>query len=76
MPTFYFDHHSSGDSTVDDEGVDLANQNAAKRLALEYLAQLIMDRAARVSTGQISVEVRDHDGPVLRASAAIMVEDL
>jgi HEAT repeat protein len=76
MPSFYFDYHDGAGIEIDDEGVDLPGIDDARRLALEALGQTILDRAHDRITGRIAIEVRDHYGPILRASAAIVLEDL
>jgi hypothetical protein len=76
MTTFYFDLHSGDNITIDDAGVELVGIEAARRLALEMLGQTILDDAAR-HTGWVSkIEVRDRGCPVLRVSAAVIVDDL
>ena len=74
MPHFYFDHHSSAENTTDNEGIDLPDENAARRLALESLGQLIIDGAGQEQTGMMTVEVRNAEGPVLRARASVVLE--
>jgi len=75
MPRYFFDHHYEADITLDDEGIDLADAAAAKKYALEALAQTIMDSASR-DPKRVAIDVRDDKGGVWRASAAIVVEEL
>lgn len=76
MPRYYFDLHEGAEITFDDGGVELADIGAARRLAVESLGQSIIDHAAGLSAERFAVEVRDQTGPILRASAATLVEEL
>lgn len=71
MPRYFFDHYARDETTIDDEGVELVDTGAAKRLALESVGQLILDAAPQASSAQVKVEVRDVDGVVLSASAGV-----
>jgi hypothetical protein len=75
MPKFYFDHHDGAGIEIDVEGVDLPGIDDARRLALEPLGQTILDGARGCLTGRIAIEVRDQAGAILRASAAMILEN-
>ncbi|BAL78825.1 DUF6894 family protein [Bradyrhizobium cosmicum] len=76
MPKYYFDHYDKGGVVIDDERIDLLNIDAARRLAIESLGQSIMDGAPQSVSGRTAIEVRDQTGAILRASAAIIWEEL
>lgn len=68
MPCFYFDIDDTCTTLVDDDGLDLPDLEAARRLAWELLGEAIMIRADQPPR-RIAVDVRDSTGAVLRASA-------
>ncbi|QOZ65905.1 DUF6894 family protein [Bradyrhizobium arachidis] len=59
MPRFFFDIHDTREITMDDDGIDLTGTDAVRRLAMEALAQAILDGANECSTGTTKVVVRD-----------------
>jgi hypothetical protein len=71
MVTVYFDIHNSDTVSIDDEGVDLPNTGAARRMG-----QMILDGAPKDRAGVTKVELRDKDGPLLRVSATVLIEEL
>jgi hypothetical protein len=76
MNTYYFDHHSGDNITIDDNGLDLASKSQARRLALKFLGQTIQDGAVANAAWFSKVEVRDRSGLVLRISTSVIVDDL
>ncbi|WP_038960298.1 DUF6894 family protein [Bradyrhizobium japonicum] len=76
MPKYFLDHHSNTSIEIDDEGIDLPDVDAARRLALEALGQSVLDGAPRSLMGRLAIEVRDPHGPILRASATVVLEEL
>jgi hypothetical protein len=69
MPRFYFDFHEDDGSTIDDDGTEFPNIDAARDEALVALGDAARDFARRHSKGRLSVRVRDGNGPVLEMSA-------
>jgi hypothetical protein len=69
MPRFYFDFHGDDGSTIDDDGVEFLNIDAAREEALVALSDAARDFTRRCSEGRLSIRVRDGEGPVLEVSA-------
>ena len=74
MARFFFDHSTTDETIIDQDGVDVANLDELKRLALDALGQLMVEGAPHGLTGRMSVTVRDGSGPVLSASAVIVLQ--
>lgn len=68
---YYFDLRDENGITVDDEGVELATFAAVQDEAALSLADMARNLAmGRAAARQLTVEVRDENGPVLRARFA------
>ena len=69
MARYFFDFRTSGSSSIDEEGQDLLDMEAAHGMALSALLDAIRDIAIEGSKDQqFAIEVRDEFGPVLRIS--------
>ena len=73
MARYFFDFRSSGSSSsIDEEGQDLPDMEAAHGMAIGALSDAIRDIAIEGSKDQqFAIEVRDEFGPVLRISAVL-----
>lgn len=77
MPLFYFYIHDDGGVVIDDEGTDVVDIGAAEKLALDVLAQGILDDAGNGKIGFTKVEVIDDKGRIVAtASATVSLERL
>lgn len=74
MPRFDFDTRDNDDFGADDTGLDLPSVQIAKEEAAKALADLARDVLPAAVVRTLSVEVRDDEGPVLRASLRFEVE--
>jgi hypothetical protein len=68
MPRFYFDFENGG-NTIDDEGAEFPNVEAAKREALTALGDVAREFVRSNDEGRVLVRVRDGEGPVLELMA-------
>lgn len=75
MDTYFFDLHNGDRVTIDDNGLDLASRSEARRLALQFLGQIILDGAVANAAWFSRIEVRDRNGLVMRISTAVFVDD-
>ena len=79
MPRYYFDLCDDSGFYSDDEGVELPGIDAARKEAAHSLADMLRD-AVRDGTGravhQMSVEVRNDVGPVIRVKSGFEIEVL
>jgi uncharacterized protein DUF6894 len=71
MARYYFDLHDGNELIVDEEGIELLGIGAVQEEAARALASLAWDsvrelRGAR--TAQMTVEVRDNIGSLMRVS--------
>jgi len=72
MARYFFDFRSAGSSSVDEEGEDLSDIDAAHGVAIRALSDAIRDIAiAGGKDQQFAVEVRDEFGPVLHVRAML-----
>jgi len=74
MPRFYFDIREDGTSIEDEEGIDLADVNAAQKEAVKSVAEI--GHAVLPETGlrSVSIDVRDRNGDhVLSATLTLDV---
>ena len=72
MVMYYFDFRSGGVVSVDDEGVDLSDTDAAHKEAISSLSDAIRDISIQgVHEQQIGVEVRDGLGAIFEVSATL-----
>ncbi len=68
MSHFYFDIRDGESLLVDEEGLDLTNQRAAEIEAALSLADMAEQLETFASVDGLTVEVRDADGPILKAT--------
>ena len=72
MARYFFDFRSGGNSSIDEEGLDLSHMGAAHGAAVEALVDGIRDIVIEGAKGQqFAIEVRDEVGPVLHVVAVI-----
>jgi hypothetical protein len=75
MPRFYFDVTDTGDSLRDEEGLDLASVELARRQALAALGDMAKEQLPDRDHREFVVEVRDGGTePILRATLSLNVE--
>ena len=74
MPRFYFDTRDNDDFVADDTGLDLASVQIAKEEAARALVDLARDLLPAAVMRTLSIDVRDDQGPVLRAILRFDVE--
>ncbi|KYG24191.1 hypothetical protein SE92_31285 [Bradyrhizobium sp. AT1] len=67
MSHFYFDIWDGEALVVDEEGLDLVSQRAAEVEAALSLADMARQLEPLASSDGLAVNVRDANGPVLRA---------
>jgi hypothetical protein len=68
MPRFYFDTADTGQTTLDDEGLDLSTIEEARHMALRALADLAKDELPNVERRDFTITVRDDTGKALLAA--------
>ncbi|MCP3395376.1 hypothetical protein NLM27_42405 [Bradyrhizobium sp. CCGB12] len=73
MTIFHFDLYDGNEDHTDEDGNDLPDVAAARRLAIEALGQMIIDAGVKDQHGLKAVKVRDARGEVLRVSANVIV---
>lgn len=75
MSRYYFDMREANAIAPDEEGLELPSIEAAQVEAAQALADMARDTVPSLCSNsagrQISIEVRDDDGPVLRAKLVI-----
>lgn len=72
MPRCFFDLRDGADFTMDEEGEDLPDLEAARREALRVIGDAIRDPGREGSSAlQVAVEVRSSGGAVLKVGATI-----
>ncbi|MBR0826732.1 hypothetical protein JQ596_14375 [Bradyrhizobium manausense] len=75
MKRYYFDMRDADVIAPDEEGLELPSIKAAQVEAAQALADMARDAARGLGEDspdrQLSIEVRDDDGPVLRARLVI-----
>jgi hypothetical protein len=78
MPRYYFDLCENNDLAVDEEGVGLPDMQAvqveAARSLVDMARHAVWTRAENILGHQMSIEVRDDDGPVLQAKFTFELE--
>jgi hypothetical protein len=62
MPLFYFDAREGSKFIPDEEGVELANVDAAEREAATAAAEMGRDRLPSGDTRDVTIEVRNEHG--------------
>ena len=75
MPRYYFDMRESGSLTVDEEGTELLDIEAAQEAAARSLVDMARDALRRNCRDSVrysmAIEVRDVAGPVLHAKFTV-----
>jgi hypothetical protein len=72
MARYFFDFRAGGASSIDEDGQDLPDTEAAHGMAIGALSDAIRDIAIEGSKDQkFAIEVRDEFGPVLHVSAVL-----
>jgi hypothetical protein len=75
MPQFYFDLRENGTFVKDEEGIELADLDAAEREAAEAAADYGRDKLPSCKLGSVTIEVRnEHDHRVLIATVSLRVD--
>jgi hypothetical protein len=75
MPRFHFDLHEDGLVVRDEDGAELADEQAAVREAIETAASVARDAFASRTADQVLVEVRDGErGPLIKVAVILKVE--
>ncbi|MCK1743745.1 hypothetical protein IVA80_23565 [Bradyrhizobium sp. 139] len=74
MKRYYFDIRDGGQFIRDDEGVELAHNEAAREEATAALSEMARAWARSRPDHRMAVEVRDDHGPVLQASFSFAVK--
>ena len=72
MHRYFFDIRVGDDLADDEEGVDLPNVDAVQKEALRVLADMARDLIQFPAS--MAVEVRDDDGPVMRARVVFDIQ--
>lgn len=67
MPQYYFDTRDNDDFVEDDVGLDYDDLESVKFDAAKSLAELARDVLPGSLQRALAVEVRDDEGPVLKA---------
>jgi len=80
MRRYFFDVRGGGDIVPDEEGMELSNIDAAQNEATRALADMARDevrtRNGSGSACDLTIEVRDDDGPVMRAKFTFEIDRL
>ena len=78
MPRYYFDLRDNDELAVDEEGLELptvqAVQIEAARSLVDMAKHAIWTKAETVLGHRMAIEVRDENGPVLRAKFTFELE--
>lgn len=67
MPLYFFNTRDNENFVEDEEGTELPDLEAVKIMAARALAELARDVIPGSLRRELAVEVRDEEGPVLRA---------
>jgi hypothetical protein len=80
MRRYFFDVRDGGDVIPDEEGMELSTIDAAQNEATRALADMARDevrtRNGNGSACDLIIEVRDDDGPVMRAKFTFEIDHL
>jgi hypothetical protein len=68
MPKFFFDTRDDTQVFRDDEGLELADFEAAKQLATKSLTEVAADALPTCEKRRLAVEIRDEDDHVMLTS--------
>ena len=71
MPRYFFDFRDADGLFRDEGGQDMPNAEAARSEAIRGAAGVALDIATKDFASEVTVEVRDHTGPVLEVRAVI-----
>jgi uncharacterized protein DUF6894 len=78
MPRYYFDLCDNGELAIDEEGMELptlkAVQIEAARSLVDIAKHAIWTKAETVLGHRMAIEVRDDNGPVLKAKFTFELE--
>ena len=69
MERFFFDFHDDDGTTIDDDGEEFVNIEAARKEAVAALGDAARDFARHHAEGRLVICVRDGEGPILEVSA-------
>jgi hypothetical protein len=73
MPRYYFDVWEADGLTLDEEGIELRDVEAAQNAAMRSLADMARE-ASRSTVGHVmAIEVRDADGHVLQVKFTLAI---
>jgi hypothetical protein len=67
MARYFFDIREGDRVAIDEEGIEFSHVEAAQEEAARSLADLARDRIACQPFCQMTIAVRDDDGPVVEA---------
>jgi hypothetical protein len=67
MKRYFFDMLDQDSLILDDEGIELPNVEAAQKEAARSLADMVKEDIHNQIFSNVSVQVRDGEGPVLEA---------
>ena len=79
MRRYYFDMREGDDIAPDEEGLELSSIKRAQEEAARSLADMARDAVPRLQGGvaqDMAIEVRDADGPVLKARLTLDISRL
>lgn len=76
VPPYFFDVGDGYLASVDEDGMELTGSDEARTEAARMLAELGRDRLTGSRARQLSVAVRDKDGPILRTTLTFDMEPL
>ena len=68
MPLYFFDTRDEDEFIEDDVGVDLPDLETVEVVAAQALIELARDAIPGSARRELAVEVRDEDGPIMRAT--------
>jgi hypothetical protein len=74
MPRYYFDSRDNNSFIKDEDGVELASFNDAKKEAARALGGIARDVLPGAVVRILTIEVRDDLGPVLKATLRFEIE--
>ena len=67
MKRYFFDMLDQDKLILDDEGIELPNVEAAQEEAARSLADMVKEDLHNETFSNVSVQVRDSEGPILEA---------
>ncbi len=69
MPYYFFDTHDGDTTVIDDQGLELANRQAARVAAIDALPDIARDVLPDGDRREMGVRVRDETGRVILTAA-------